>query len=352
MEFGLFSNGRRPGRSLGEAWDLDIDEIVIADKLNFKEAWISEHYAPSELIICKAAARTNTIMLGTGVRLLPYGHPFQIATEANAVDQLTGGRYLFGVGSGFWKDQLGARGVDPSEIRNMLETSLAILIKLLNGEPAFNYDGPYWKGTNMALQVPSVQKPHPPITIAVNNSPDTARLAGKNGFGVLTSDFIPASRVRLFGDALVEGQRAAGRATSRNGLRACRVVYVAETDRQARDDMRETFAKRIAWDIANAPHHQEDRIPLGGTLKDITFDYLADTDNVIVGSPESVTEKLTKFHQQAGGFGLLNLHSGRDYATPGKIARSMELFAQEVAPKLRCLDPDIPTTQREKTKVA
>ena len=97
MQFGLFSNGRRPGRSLGEAWDLDIDEIVVADSLAFKEAWISEHYMPAEFVICKAAARTKTIMLGTGVRLLPYAHPFHIATEANAVDQLTGGRYLFGV---------------------------------------------------------------------------------------------------------------------------------------------------------------------------------------------------------------------------------------------------------------
>ena len=36
--------GRRPSRSLGEAWALDIDEIVVADRLGFSEVWISEHY--------------------------------------------------------------------------------------------------------------------------------------------------------------------------------------------------------------------------------------------------------------------------------------------------------------------
>jgi len=342
MQFGLFSNGRRPGRSLGEAWDLDIDEIAVADSLGFKEAWISEHYMPAELVICKAAARTKSIMLGTGVRLLPYGHPFQIATEANAVDQLTGGRYLFGVGSGFWKDQLAARGVDPEKIHHMLETSLDVIIRLLNGEEAFDHQSPYWRGTGMLLQIPSVQKPHPPITVAVNNSPETARLAGRNGFGVITADFIPVSRLKAFGDAMVEAQASSGRVPSRKNLRACRVVYVAESDAKARDDLRETFSQRIAWDIANAPHHQTDRVPPGGTLQDITFDYLVDTDNIIVGSPDTVAQRLRTFYEQSGGFGILNLHAGRDYATPEKLSASMHLLMKDVAPKLRDCEPACP----------
>jgi limonene 1,2-monooxygenase len=337
MKFGLFSNGRRPSRSLGEAWDLDIDEIVVADMLGFGEVWISEHYSPAELVICKAAGLTKSIMLGTGVRLLPYGHPFQIATEANAVDQLTGGRYLFGIGSGFWQDQLLARGVDPSKLNEMLGASIEVLLKLLNGAPAFDYDGPFWTGRNMKLQIPSIQKPHPPISIAVNNSPETARLAGRYNFGIVTSDFIPASRVRLFGDALVEGQLVAGHRPQRDVLRACRVVYVADTDRAARDDMRASFNERIRWDIANAPHHQTDRVPAGGSLDDITFDYLADTRNIIVGDPQTVTRSLEAFYHECGGFGVLNLHAGRDYATPEKLARSMTLFMSEVAPRLQKL---------------
>jgi alkanesulfonate monooxygenase SsuD/methylene tetrahydromethanopterin reductase-like flavin-dependent oxidoreductase (luciferase family) len=340
MHFGLFSNGRRPGRTLGQAWDLDIDEIAVADSLGFKEAWISEHYMPAEFVICKAAARTSTIKLGTGVRLLPYAHPFHIATEVNAVDQLTGGRYLFGVGSGFWKDQLRARGVDPDKIHDMLKTSLAVITRLLNGETPFDHESPYWKGTAMALQIPSVQKPHPPITVAVNNSPETARLAGRNGFGVITADFIPALRIKLFGDAMVEARKASGRTSSRKELRACRVVYVGDSDTKARDDMRETFSKRIAWDIENAPHHQTDRIPPGGTLQDITFDYLADTNNIIVGGVETVTKQLRAFYEETGGFGVLNVHAGRDYATPDKLAKSMTLLMQQVAPKLRDCEPD------------
>lgn len=340
MQFGLFSNGRRPGRTLGEAWEHDLAEIVHADRLGFQEVWISEHYAPSEFMICKAAALTEQLMLGTGVRLLPYSHPFQIATEANTVDQLTGGRYLFGIGSGFWVEQFAARGIDREKAVEMFDASIDVILKLLNGHEPFDLEGPYWFGRNMALQVPSVQRPHPPITIAVSKSPDTIRTAGQNGFGVLTSDFIRVSSLKMLGDQLVNEQAAAGRSRSRKAVRACRVVYVAKDDKAARDELRDSFNSRIKWDIANAPHHQVDRVPPGGTLQDITFDYLVDTDDVIVGSPETVTGKLQKFYEESGGFGVLNLHTGRDYATPDRIYRSMTLFMTEVAPLLMHLDPD------------
>ena len=49
MKFGLFSNNRRPQRTLGAAWEEDIFEIVTADALGFDEVWISEHQTPAEM---------------------------------------------------------------------------------------------------------------------------------------------------------------------------------------------------------------------------------------------------------------------------------------------------------------
>ena len=45
----------------------------------------------------------------------------------------------------------------------------------------------------------------------------------------------------------------------------------------------------IRWEIKNTPHHQIERVPPGGKLDDITFDYLVDTGNLFIGSPETVT---------------------------------------------------------------
>ena len=88
MKFGLFSNNRRPQRTLGDAWEEDIFEIVTADRLGFDEVWISEHQTPAELIIAKAAALTKNIRMGSGVRPLGYHHPIRIALEANAMDHV------------------------------------------------------------------------------------------------------------------------------------------------------------------------------------------------------------------------------------------------------------------------
>jgi len=104
--------------------------------------------------------------------------------------------------------------------------------------------------------------------------------------------------------------------------------------------MRESYTGVIKWEIVNTPHHQVERIPPGGTLQDITYDYLVDTHNLFIGSPETVTRRVREFYDQVGGFGTLMFHAGRDYATREKRARSMTLFMQEVAPKLRHLDPD------------
>lgn len=344
MEFGLFSNNRRPTRTLGAAWDEDIFEIVTADQLGFHEAWLSEHQSPAELIICKAAGLTKQIRLGSAVRPVAYYHPLQVALEANATDQLTGGRYMLGVGFGFYPKNMEWRGLDFAKTREMMHASIELMLKLWHSSEPVDYDGPFWKGKEMILQVEPLQKPHPPIAVAVNLTASTAELAGRNGFIMLTSDFISPERMRGFAETMVTAAEAAGRPARRGLTRACRVVYVAESDEQARADMRDNYNAVIKWEIVNTPHHQTERIPPGGTLKDITFDYLCDTGNLFVGSPDTVIHMIETYYRQTGGFGTLLFHAGRDYVSRERWARSAKLFMEKVAPRVRHLDPDTAPT--------
>jgi alkanesulfonate monooxygenase SsuD/methylene tetrahydromethanopterin reductase-like flavin-dependent oxidoreductase (luciferase family) len=340
MEFGIFSNARRPTRALSDAWDRDIFEIETADKLGFTEAWISEHQSPAELIICKAASVTKQIKLGSAVRPLAYYHPLQVAIEANACDQLTHGRYQLGVGFGFYPAQMAQRGLDFAKTREMMHASIEVILKLWSSNEPVDYDGPFWSGKAMQAKPDPVQKPHPPIGIALTKTASSAEMAGELGLLPLTGDFIPVSRLKMLGDAFVAAQLKAGKPARRADLHATRVIYVAETDAQAREDMRESYEETIRWEIANTPHHQIERIPAGGTLNDITYDYLIDTGNLFIGSPETVYRRIADFYEQTGGFGVMMFHAGRDYATPEKLARSMKLFMDEVAPRLRHLEPD------------
>jgi alkanesulfonate monooxygenase SsuD/methylene tetrahydromethanopterin reductase-like flavin-dependent oxidoreductase (luciferase family) len=221
------------------------------------------------------------------------------------------------------------------------------MLKIWNSTEPVDYDGPFWKGTQMVLEVPPVQRPHPPLAIAAGNTISSAELAGKYGLYMLTGDFTPEERMRSFADAMVQAQIAAGRKPCRKNFRTTRVIYVAETDKQARADMRDCYNAIIKWEIANTPHHQKERIPVGGTFDDINFDYLVDTNNLMVGSPDTVAGQLKGFYDRVGGCGTIMFHAGRPYATPAKLARSMELFMREVAPKLRHLDPDNPVGAAE-----
>ena len=114
MEFGIFSNGFRPHTSASRTYEEDLSEIVLADQLGFRDAYISEHHGEPvyidkvdtlpvpELLMCKAAGLTKHIRMGAAVKLIHLAHPVDTAIQAAVTDHVVGGgRFIFGFGSGF-----------------------------------------------------------------------------------------------------------------------------------------------------------------------------------------------------------------------------------------------------------
>ncbi len=71
----------------------------------------------------------------------------------------------------------------------------------------------------------------------------------------------------------------------------------------------------------------------------VTFDELEEAGIYHLGDPDTVAQSLRRFYDDTGGFGTLLIVAGKKWATPEKVARSMRLFMEEVAPKLRDLVP-------------
>lgn len=88
------------------------------------------------------------------------------------------------------------------------------------------------------------------------------------------------------------------------------------------------------------PIFLQSRIPPGGTIDDLTFDYMAESGYYWVGSPETVYQRIKDYYNECGGFGILLMPVGLPIATPRKRARSMTRFMEQVAPRLASLDPD------------
>jgi alkanesulfonate monooxygenase SsuD/methylene tetrahydromethanopterin reductase-like flavin-dependent oxidoreductase (luciferase family) len=118
-------------------------ETRLAEELGFDSVWLSEHhgvrdhYWPSPLIMLAAfAARTERVVLGTNVVVLPFYHPFRLAEEAGMLQVLSGGRAVLGVGMGYREDEYAAFGVPISGRGARYEEGLALLRHLVTRDVA------------------------------------------------------------------------------------------------------------------------------------------------------------------------------------------------------------------------
>src|SRR5215467_1985154 len=87
MQFGLFMMPLHPPhRAFADGYDRDVAQIVLADRLGFREVWVGEHLterwenAPApDLLLAQALALTKSVRLGTGVPLLALHNPVYLA---------------------------------------------------------------------------------------------------------------------------------------------------------------------------------------------------------------------------------------------------------------------------------
>ncbi len=84
------------------------DMVAMAEQIGFDIAWFAEHHftnysvSVSPLIMCAhMASLTKRIRLGAGVVVLPLYHPMRVAQEIGLVDQISDGRLVLGVGTGY-----------------------------------------------------------------------------------------------------------------------------------------------------------------------------------------------------------------------------------------------------------
>ena len=113
------------------------------------------------------AVGTKHIRLGTSVTPLSRRRPWKVAREAVALDQLSNGRFMLGVGSGDAREA-GFNRVnevkDAKERAKMLDEALDIILGLWSGEP-FSYQGHYFQVHEMTFLPAPVQKPRIPIIV-------------------------------------------------------------------------------------------------------------------------------------------------------------------------------------------
>lgn len=122
-----------------------------------------------------AAGATSKIKLGTGICLVPERDPIVTAKEVATLDFYSGGRFLFGIGAGWLRDETEIMGVDFKR-RWPITREYIRAMKLLWTQPEPSFEGEFVKFPPVRFYPKPAQQPYPPIIIGAGGiGPSTDR---------------------------------------------------------------------------------------------------------------------------------------------------------------------------------
>ncbi|MGH1504345.1 MAG: LLM class F420-dependent oxidoreductase [Acidimicrobiales bacterium] len=126
------------------------------------------------LALAAIAATTTDLRLGTGITLVAQRDPLWLAKEVASLDRLSNGRFLFGIGYGWNKEELAHHGVAYTDRRARIRESILAMKELWTQDEA-SFDGEHISFTSSWSWPKPVQSPHPPIILGGAAGPRTAR---------------------------------------------------------------------------------------------------------------------------------------------------------------------------------
>ena len=254
------------------AYSTDIAVVARrAEELGFESLWVPEHpiipvhtttpWPTAEhgkipdyykdvtdpfVALGRASAVTTKLKLGTGICLVPERNPLLLAKEVATLDMYSGGRFLFGIGAGWLKEETEIMGGDFE--RKWAQIREAVLaMKELWTETESEFHGKYYDFPPVYSFPSPVQRPHPPVLLG-SNDPDKAPNAVKRvaewGDGWIPYKVTPEQVVR--GKAVIhELAEAKGRDSSKLSVS----VFGQPNDRDLMKRFEDAGADRVLIDM-------------------------------------------------------------------------------------------------------
>lgn len=314
----------------------DLELVEWLDRLGFDEAWIGEHHSGGfetisspELFIAAAAERTDRIKLGTGVVSLPYHNPLMVANRIIQLDHMTRGRVMFGAGPGLLATDAIMLGIDPVVQRDRMVEALEVILRLFRGE-CITAKTDWFELVNARLHLMPYTKPHPEVSVASAVTPSGGMTAGRLDLSMLcVAATDPSGFDALSTNWQIACEEAAklGRTMDSTKLRVVCPMHIAETREQAREQVREGFAKFIAY-MNNG--HIRFQIPAGRD----PLDWFIEQRLGVIGTPDDALAMIERLYEKQGGFGAF-LIQDIDWAGRAASKHSYDLYARFVMPRLR-----------------
>ena len=193
---GPFHDGASMIRFARAAEDLGYDSVWGSDHVVFPASFESKYpysetgafplpgtvpWVEEVTALAFVAGATSRVRLGTSILVLPYRNPVMNAKTLAAVDVLSSGRLICGVGAGWMREEAEAMGM-PFDDRGVRTDEHIEILKALWTQDEATYKGKYYNIPPVRSAPRPLQKPHPPIWVG-GHEPAALRRAARYGDG-------------------------------------------------------------------------------------------------------------------------------------------------------------------------
>jgi alkanesulfonate monooxygenase SsuD/methylene tetrahydromethanopterin reductase-like flavin-dependent oxidoreductase (luciferase family) len=290
------------------------DDAVRVEQLGFDSVWLPDHFyfdRPSGIetfpeawtLVTAIAVKTERIAFGTNVLAATFRHPGVMAKMAGAVQELSGGRFILGIGAGNQTHEHTAFGLDFEHRIGRFKEYLPIMADLLAGKTVSHHSR-YFELRDASLRT---AVPFVPIWVAAGG-PQMYRLTAR----------------------YAHGWNMAGGGTQAETVRAKSEEFSAACGQVGRDASEFDVAKLVflglAADAAGASAMLAELAATSNTTPD------AIAARMVVGTPDLVAARLRGFAEVGVNHLMCSVSPSKQWPN---YFDSIELFAREVLPRLR-----------------
>ena len=329
------------------------EQYAYADEVGFDGIMTNEHHASywcmkpavnlDAAVIAKVTKKVKIAVLGN---VIAINDPVRMAEELAMLDCYSGGRIISGFVRGTAVESLHG-GIDPTENRERFEEAHDLIIKCWTEPGPFRYEGKYYHYRAVNPWVLPIQKPHPPIWFPGTGSPESVVWAATHGHAYMNLGAL-IDLTEWLKQIYIDTAHEVGYQPGPEHFGYLLRVLVADTDEKA-IDLGRTFMWTEDHRMRGPREHndppgyqsrealkvklQRPTIGSGGPGTKMDYDQLREMSNIIVGSPETVTNKLTEVIERLSP-GYLHIYGNEGDMAHKDVMRSIELLGKEVVPAL------------------
>jgi probable F420-dependent oxidoreductase len=157
--------------------------VTLAEELGYDSVWAGEHVvlpsprvppAPMEptdpihdplVWLAFVAARTERVLLGTGIIILPQRNPLVLAKQAASLDVLSGGRLVLGIGAGYLEPEMSAVGVPMAERGLRTDEHLEVMRAMWTASGPVAFEGRFTRFAGIDAHPRPVQAGGPRVVV-------------------------------------------------------------------------------------------------------------------------------------------------------------------------------------------